>query len=618
MPDSPETAIRSAIDSAKAVKPDDDIVNIEPELGDDEAATSQAQTDPEGDGVDPDRKPTQRDLLVACAADTDLWHDADGDGFATVEVDGHHEHYAIRRKQFREWLSFVYYRRYDSAPSSQAKQDAIATIVAKAVYDGSEHPTAVRVGGHEGNIYIDLCDDRWRAIEITPAGWRIVDSPPVRFIRPPGMRPLPVPVTGGSIDALKNFINVADEADMRLVVGCAVMSLNPKGPYPILVFNGEQGAAKSTAQRVLRNLIDPSAADLRAPPKEERDLLVAARNSWTVSYDNLSRIQEWQADALCRIATGSGYSARQLYTDSDETIFEAQRPIIINGIPDLATRADLADRSVVIKLPKISKHERKPEKQFWAEFADEAGGILGVLLDAASTALRGVGGVQIKDLPRMADFAQWATAAESSFGWESGSFMAAYRHNLEVAIQLTIESDPVADAVTRFVNEKGEWSGTATELLVEITERAPDALARAKEWPKSPNALSNRLRRAAASLRETDIHVDDTRSGKARTWNLMTKEISKENDRHHRHHRHSADQAQEELLKDNGLSTAPPGAMSDDPCDDDDDPSKKTVTRGNGSKPLMQSDIPSSCDDDDDDDDDFPPQSASDYDEERI
>ncbi len=117
-------------------------------------------------------------------------------------------------------------------------QDALATLEAKARFEGEEHTPAVRIAHHGGNIYVDLADDAWRAIEITPGGWSVVPFSPVRFVRPRGLRPLPLPRAHGTLKDLEGFLNVRTEDDLKLVLGWLVMAFNPRGPYPILVLNG--------------------------------------------------------------------------------------------------------------------------------------------------------------------------------------------------------------------------------------------------------------------------------------------------------------------------------------------------------------------------------------------
>ncbi len=463
---------------------------------------------------------SQRDKLIACAMDAELWHDADGTGYTTLAVRDHAEHYLLRSKGFRLWLGYQYYTTYKGAPGAQAMQDAIATLEAKARFEGEEHTPAVRIAHHGGNIYVDLADDDWRVIEIAPRGWSVISFSPVRFVRPKGLRPLPTPEVDGTLEDVERFLNVRTEGDLKLVLGWLVMAFNPRGPYPVLVLNGEQGSAKSTAARLLRSIVDPSQAPLRSPPREERDLLVAARNSWIVAFDNLSGIKEWLADALCRIATGGGYSARQLYTDADEVIFEAMRPVVLNGIPDLATRPDLADRAIILKLPTIHETARRTETKLWADFDAASGRILGFLLDAASTALERRDEVKLEEIPRMGDFCIWAEAAGPAFGWNPGQFTEAYQANRDTAVSMTVTADVVAEAILALVEDVHGWEGKATELLDQLNMRVSDQIKRSDQWPKAPNSLSNKLRRAAPGLRSMGLEVIEHDRARPRRWEL--------------------------------------------------------------------------------------------------
>ena len=173
---------------------------------------------------------SQRDRLIACAAAADLWHDADGTGYATLAVREHAEHHLLRSKGFKDWLRYRFYKATNAAPGAQALQDAIATLEAKARFEGEEHAPAVRIAHHGGNIYLDLADDAWQAIEITPQGWSVTTFAPVRFVRPKGLRPLPVPEANGTLEDLMGFLNVRTEGDLKLVLGWLVMAFNPRGP----------------------------------------------------------------------------------------------------------------------------------------------------------------------------------------------------------------------------------------------------------------------------------------------------------------------------------------------------------------------------------------------------
>jgi hypothetical protein len=173
----------------------------------------------------------------------------------------------------------------------------------------------------------------WRAIEIDTAGWRVIDKPPVRFRRAAGMRPLPMPVRGGSVDTLRSFLNVQSDNDFVLAVAWALAVLRNCGPYPVLILSGEQGSAKSTFSSILRALLDPNTAPLRALPREDRDLFIAASNGHVLAFDNVSGLPPWISDTLCRLATGGGFAVRQLYTDQDEVLFDASRPHLGHRLP---------------------------------------------------------------------------------------------------------------------------------------------------------------------------------------------------------------------------------------------------------------------------------------------
>src|SRR4029450_12571173 len=178
---------------------------------------------------------------------------------------------------------------------------------------------------------------------------------------------------------------------------------------------------------VVRSLVDPNTAALRTTPRDERDLVIAATNGWIIALDNLSHLPVWLSDALCRLATGSGFATRELYTDADETIFAAQRSIILNGIQEVATRGDLLDRAITLYLPVIPEEERKDEKVFWEEFEQARPQIFGALLDIVSTTLQRLPTTTLSRKPRMADFALWACAAAEACGWTPQDFLDAYQ-----------------------------------------------------------------------------------------------------------------------------------------------------------------------------------------------
>jgi hypothetical protein len=477
---------------------------------------------PNGSSPKEKEKATQAELLLRCMAGAQLFHTPAGESYARVPFGGHHETHPIKSRGFRRWLVRGFFKEHGKPPNAQALQDALGVLEARAQYDGPEVEVHVRIAEHDGAIYIDLADEEWRVVEITAGGWRVVADAPVRFRRPRGMLGMPMPTRGGTAKELLRFVNTRanDEASWRLLLAWLVAAFRPTGPYPVLIMQGEQGSAKSTVERILRALLDPSTAPLRTAPRNERDLIIAANNSWCVAFDNISTVPPWCSDAICRLSTGGGFSARELYTDAEEVLFDATRPVILNGITDVATRADLLDRALIVTLPPIPDDARRPEAALWREFEEARPAILSAHFDAVSCAMRRVEHVHLEGIPRMADFAVWATAAEEALGWESGSFMKAYVGNREEANETALEADPVAGAVRELLKDQEEWSGTATELWRKLGSLVEEDVKHSKAWPGAPNSLSNRLKRLAPSLRGIGIEYterQETGSGSRKT-----------------------------------------------------------------------------------------------------
>jgi hypothetical protein len=451
-----------------------------------------------------------RVISLALKSGLELFHDPDQQSWASVRVDNHWENYPIRSRASQLFLLRLYYRDTGESPGVQALRAATDLFEARALFDGEECTVHLRVAGHGGRLYLDLCDRAWRAVEIDVEGWRVVDRPPAKFRRPRGSQPLPEPERGGSLEELRPFFNV-DHHGWILIRAFLVGALRPGFPLPILVAKGEQGAGKSTACRVISSLIDPRTSALRGVPREVRDLTAAARNSWLVCFDNLSRLPEDLADAACRLATGGGFGGRQLYSDHDEAIFDATRPLVFNAIPELGTaRPDFLDRALIVEFLSITPGTRRDEAQFWKEFAERQPRILGALLDAAVTGLRNLPRVKLEQSPRLADFALWVSACEEALGLALEEAMTACRANSAEARATSHWKLP------RFTNRCPNWpregfTGTVAELHTRLGSMVSDAMRRSVRWPKAPNILSNALRRMATNLRDAGLEIEFSR-----------------------------------------------------------------------------------------------------------
>jgi hypothetical protein len=159
----------------------------------------------------------------------------------------------------------------------------------------------------------------------------------------------------------------------------------------------------------------------------------------------------------------------------------------------------------------LSGDHRRPEAELWHEFELPRPRILGALLDALAHGLRTRHRLRLDRLPRIADFAVWATACETRC-WSPGSFLMAYNENRRRAVEDALEADPVAACVRTIMAKQAKWSGTASDLLcAAIGEN--ELRGNGADWPKNPRALAGRLRRSQPFLRALGIEVGFTREG---------------------------------------------------------------------------------------------------------
>jgi len=479
------------------------------------------------------RKPRRRkvdpiDLVLSKAT---LFHDPEGRQYASIRINSHIETRPIDSKQFRLWIRSAYFDEAGAPLHGEEFSKTYEMIQAMAMFKSDEQRVHLRVAEFDGKIYVDLCDEAWRVVEITPDAWRIIEAAkaPVLFTRRGGMLALPEPVQGGDMAELREFINCKESQDddsWALVTGWLAMCFHARGPYPILSVGGEQGSGKSTVSRMLQCLVDPNAGDLRGIPKDERDLMIAANNCRLLAYDNLSGVSLEISDRLCRLATGAGFGTRTLHTNDEETIFAARRPILVNGISDIHY-PDFLDRNVSIYLRQFSGEDRRDEETLWADFASARPRILGALLSGVSHALKNRATVKLDRKPRMADFALWAVASESGLGLSEGAFMRAYEGNRTAAHELALDTSPAIE-IREFMDSltAPDWRGRPSDLLKALnsilTNKGEDPQEK-YGWPHTANKLGSDLRRIAPNLRAVGIDVDGGRTNGKRYITITKK-----------------------------------------------------------------------------------------------
>lgn len=424
--------------------------------------------------------------------------------YVTASIDGLDSTMLINGKQFIEWISFQFYSTSGQSANEASIKQARFAISGIAKYEGEQQHIHLRVADCNGGHNIFLADDQLQAIEVLPTGWRVVDNPPVKFWKPSSMQPLPIPKHGGDLKKLWEFINVKEQ-DRPLLIAWILESYRSETPKPVLSLYGTQGSAKSSTQDKVRQLIDNSAVNLRSAPKSVQDIFVGAGCNWLISYENLSHLSATIQDAFCTLATGGGFAARALYSDDEESVIEAKRPIIINSIPPVITAQDLTDRAICLELPKIKYKEETALDKEWQEALPS---IFGGLLDLFVKTLKQMPKVSLTNPPRMADFTRLGEAMMQAQGEPAGEFTRLYRANLNEGVSRSMESSPAAVALCELAKKYPEgkevFHGTVQALLTKLIEYRHDS----ENWPRSARGLGEVLRRQIPALALMGVSIE--------------------------------------------------------------------------------------------------------------
>lgn len=400
----------------------------------------------------------------------------------------------------RSELAAAYYKGQGKPPSQGALTDALTVIEGQA--SGADRQDAhLRVGSHASGIVLDLGGVDGRVILVTATGWEIRNRSPVLLKRTKLTARLEEPSEPGDLEPLRDLVNV-DDRHWPLLVGWLVAALLPDLPHPIMLLSGEQGTGKTTAAKLVAGLIDPSPAQVRSAPKDIEGWQIAAAGSWVVPLDNLSGVQGWLSDALCRAVTGEGLVKRALYTDDGLSLISYRRCVMLTSIDAGSMRGDLLERLVPIELHRITGRRRRTDRDLDAAYQMAKPTILAGLLDLTAAVIAALPAVHLIEHPRMADFARVLAALDTVTGWASLDTYTSEANELAAAL---VQDDPVASAVVALVDgQPGHaWEGTKGDLLEVLS--LPDR----QGVPKSARGLGGSLKRLAPALSSAGVEYLD-------------------------------------------------------------------------------------------------------------
>lgn len=424
---------------------------------------------------------------------------------------------ALTSGDARSWLRAKYYANYRQALPERPLNDALATLQAKALFEGNEQVVAVRISRHKNCVYIDLGRPDGLIAEIDENGWRVVQRAPVKFWRPPGLGELPLPTEGGDISAIKALLNLEDQSWHR-VLGFMLNSVRPQGPYFCLLIDGEQGSGKSSLCSVLKRIIDPGRIENLPPPNSDEQLMIQAKDCHLLVFDNASSLRNDISDAFCRLSTGAAFAKRKLYSDDDVHILTSCIPFIINGIGEFVYRPDLLERSIIVSLPTMPENSRRGLDQIFTELDSALPGILGSLYTLIAVALRNEADVTRPTNIRMADAAAWLAAAEPGTGLPPGTLLSAIVQSQEQSVIDRIRENSLVISLEAVI-ANGSYEGRMGDLyqVVRAAVDRPD-----RSFPRTAAHLSNHLQRLKPAMAKIGIFVElerrDREGRSVRIW----------------------------------------------------------------------------------------------------
>jgi hypothetical protein len=458
----------------------------------------------------PKKALTVAQVLIQYGLQHDLFIDQYGEAYAALADEPGTRVIPVNSREFKGRIVSYYYDQFDATSSSESVNNAIMHLDAKARTNGARelHNRFCKIND---SIWFDLGDGR--AVHITASGWSIDDKPPILFRRYSHQKALPTPDRTPASDLIpllgKYFDPMSDEHKLLLTTWM-VAALVSQVPRSILVLHGPAGAAKTTRARFIRSILDPSVVSDMGLGDSEADLARMLDHHAVPVFDNLSVISEWQESMLSRAVTGSGFTKRKLYTDSDDTIMVFRRAIIITGINVPVIKPDAVDRCLLVECDRIDATNRKPEGQLWEDFEKDKPKILGALLSAASGMLAALPNIAITQQGRMADWQAIATAAAASIGHDPAEFETLCLNKNKEKHGDLVDEDPAGYSI-RVLALRGGWEGTPAELLEVLNNMVSIDTRESRRWPRDPIRLSKRLKILYPALAESGVQVNFTR-----------------------------------------------------------------------------------------------------------
>ncbi|KAF0221112.1 MAG: hypothetical protein FD174_610 [Geobacteraceae bacterium] len=422
--------------------------------------------------------------------------DENGDPFVFLNGSCH----PVRSKEVKANISRKVYVSTRKPLRQNLLAESLAALESRAICDGEQIKLNLRIAQLGNHILYDLGDGR--AVKTGKKKWTIVEAPPL-FRRYKHQQVQVEPERGGDLWQLFDFLNIPKSQWLETIV-MFISYLVPGIAHPIFHLYGPHGSAKSTLFKIVKSLIDPSSIKVMITPKSKQEVVRAINHHHMPHFDNMSKIDSELSDILCTACTGGGIPKRALYTDDDDHIFNFQSCIGINGINLVISKPDLLDRTMLLHVNRISKENRRLEKEVLNEFEAVKPEILGGMFDVLLKAMSIYPNVKLKELPRLADYATWGYAIAEALGEGKGNkFITAYQANVDRQLAEVMQHNSLCLAVTLLMEGRKKWTGTVQKAYVKLYNLVSPSKTDGT-FPKDAKNLRKQLELIHATLAEAE------------------------------------------------------------------------------------------------------------------
>ena len=374
----------------------------------------------------------------------------------------------------------------------------------RAIVDNRAISINRRLTGNKGGTAYYLANDENQIVCIDKNGYRIVKRcKNYKFIKTSNTLPQVKPEKSGGkslLNLLSPFLNLSEPMKILFVVNLVQQFVCTSSHF-VGVISSEKGSGKTTFTKMWHKIIDPTRAEVSIMPTNSEELKNHLANNKVVCFDNSQLLSQQFSDILCGAVTGTAYTKRELYTNSNELIYELHNSVIINGIDVVPAQSDLLDRTILFKLNKIADEERKEVRILNKEFNKALPYILGAIFDTLSKYFANKDSIQVIGNNRMAEAYNDCYKIAYVLG-VADEFVEAFEQNQSELKEDCKKRNAMVSAFIEYFkdNNRGVIADYANGVYETI-----ENYASGNDFPKSASAFTARLRKEEEALRDAGI-----------------------------------------------------------------------------------------------------------------